>query len=109
MLYWSTMPLNPATDILIREDSRLPQLSGVTPITEEQIRSLALDEFAMTGLWPGIRRPPTVPGRGDETASASREPWVDANGYQVGYLRALHPDKPPVLAYLPDKLGDRVA
>jgi len=102
------MPLNPATDILIREDSRLPQLSGATPITEEQIRSLALDEFAMTGLWPGIRRPPTVPGRGDETASASREPWVDANGYQVGYLRALHPDKPPVLAYL-DKLGDRVA
>src|SRR5436309_1643138 len=32
---------------------------------------------ATTGLWPGIRRPPSVPGRGDETASASREPWVD--------------------------------
>jgi hypothetical protein len=32
---------------------------------------------------------------------------VDANGYQVGYLRALYPDKPAVLHYLPDKLGDR--
>ena len=32
---------------------------------------------------------------------------MDANGYQVGYLRALYPDRPPVLAYLPDKLGDR--
>ena len=50
----------------------------------------------------GSRRPR------DETASASREPWVDANGYQAGYLRALYPDRPPVLAYLPDKLGDRV-
>src|SRR5687767_11435606 len=26
------------------------------------------------GLWPGITKPPSVPGRGDETASASREP-----------------------------------
>ena len=49
-----------------------------------------------------------MPGRGDETASASREPWVDANGYQAGYLRAIYPNRPPVLAYLPDKLEDRV-
>jgi hypothetical protein len=33
---------------------------------------------------------------------------VDANGYQVGYLRALYPDRVPVLGYLPDKLADRV-
>ena len=32
---------------------------------------------------------------------------MDANGYKVGYLRALYPDRPPILAYLPD-LGDRV-
>jgi len=60
-----------------------------------------------TGLWPGIRRPPSVAGRGDETASASREPWVDSNGYLIGYLRALYPNRPPVLGYLPDQLGDR--
>src|SRR5690606_38363855 len=58
------------------------------------------------GLWPGVTRPPAVEGRGDETASASREPWVDANGYWVGYLRALYPDRPAVLGYIPD-LGDR--
>lgn len=59
------------------------------------------------GQWPGIRRPPATPGRGDETASASREPWVDANGFWIGYLRALYPDRPAVLGYTPDTLGDR--
>jgi hypothetical protein len=107
MLYWSTMPLNLATDIVIRDGSGLPPQTGIAPIPEAEIQSLGLTDFAKSGLWPGIRRPPTVDGRGDETASASREPWVDANGYQVGYLRALHPDRPPVLAYVPDKLGDR--
>jgi hypothetical protein len=59
------------------------------------------------GLWPGIGKPANVQGRGDETASASVEPWVDSNGYWIGYLKALYPDRPPVLGYLPDKLGDR--
>jgi hypothetical protein len=58
------------------------------------------------GNWPGVTRPPTVDGRGDETASASREPWVDANGYWVGYLRALYPQRPALLGHVPD-LGDR--
>ena len=107
MLYWSTMSLNLATDIVIRDGSGLPAQAGITPIPDAEIQSLGLTDFAKSGLWPGIRRPPTVDGRGDETASASREPWVDANGYQVGYLRALYPDRPPVLAYVPDKLGDR--
>ena len=105
MLYWSTMPHNLATDIVIREDSKLPRLEGIAPISEAEIKAVALGE--LEGLWPGIRRPPAVAGRGDETASASREPWVDANAYQAGYLRALYPNRPPVLAYLPDKLGDR--
>lgn len=60
------------------------------------------------GLWPGIRRPPAVEGRGDETASASREPWVDSNGSWIAYLRALYPERAPVLGYLPDGLGDRI-
>ncbi|HYI92765.1 MAG TPA: hypothetical protein VEX68_04420 [Bryobacteraceae bacterium] len=99
------MPHNLATDIVIREDSKLPRLDGIAPISEAELKSVAVGE--LEGLWPGIRRPPTVDGRGDETASASREPWVDANGYQAGYLRALYPNRAPVLAYLPDKLGDR--
>jgi hypothetical protein len=56
-----------------------------------------------TGLWPGISKGPNVRGRGDETASASREPWVDANGYLAAYLRALYPSRPAVLGYLPDE------
>jgi len=109
MLYWSdAMPLNLKQDIVIRADDKLPAQAGISPITEAEIKALDLSPFALTGLWPGIRKPPAVPGRGDETASASREPWVDANGYQAGYLRAIHPDRPPVLAYLPDKLEDRV-
>lgn len=40
-----------------------------------------------TGLWPGIRTPAK---KGDaDIASASREPWIDANGYLAAYHRAL--------------------
>jgi hypothetical protein len=106
------MSFDLAKDVVIRSDNPDPALAalfkqaGIALISEAEIQSLKLPN-QVSGLWPGIRRPPTVPGRGDETASASREPWVDANGYQVGYLRALYPDKPAVLHYLPDKLGDR--
>jgi hypothetical protein len=40
-------------------------------------------------LWPGVTRGPNVSDRGDETASASKEPWVDANGFLVQFERAL--------------------
>jgi hypothetical protein len=59
-----------------------------------------------SGLWPGVTRPPEVAGRGDETASASRDPWLDANSFWVEYLRAMYPSRPAVLGYLPE-LGDR--
>src|SRR5258708_1212544 len=91
--------------------------AGITTLAAADLQLLQLSELdsanagtpvaATSGLWPGIRRPPTVEGRGDETASASREPWVDSNSYLIGYLRALYPKRPPVLGYLPDKLGDR--
>ncbi|MBI4905613.1 MAG: hypothetical protein HY820_18420 [Acidobacteria bacterium] len=37
-------------------------------------------------FWPGITR--ATRGRDDESASASREPWIDANGYAIQYHRA---------------------
>jgi hypothetical protein len=37
------------------------------------------------------------------TAGASALPWVDANGYLYGILRALYPDRPALLGYLPDE------
>lgn len=46
------------------------------------------------GLWPGVRSPAK---KGDaDVASASAEPWVDANGYLAAYQRAL--GQPALLA-----------
>lgn len=92
--------------------------AGIQTIQASELQFVGLDKLGntesdtgvvlTTGLWPGIRRPPTVKGRGDETASASREPWVDSNGYLAGYLRALYPKRAPVLGYLPEGLDGRV-
>ncbi|MCS7024115.1 MAG: hypothetical protein NZV14_04905 [Bryobacteraceae bacterium] len=60
--------------------------------------SRALPEIVSHGLWPGVRSEPRT-GDSDETASASREPWVDSNGYLVYFERALHPQRPAVLGY----------
>lgn len=107
------MPLDLSKDIAVRSDeadatdlARFKE-AGIIPSSESEIQALRPPDHG-GGLWPGIVRPPSVAGRGDETASASREPWVDANGYKVAWLRALYPDRPAVLHYKPDNLGDRV-
>ena len=51
------------------------------------------------GLWPGVRGTPSRRGREVEVASASSEPWVDANGYLVNFERALQPAQTALLAY----------
>jgi hypothetical protein len=80
--------------------------AGIKVIPEGQVRLLAVGdagkvqagEIALikTGLWPGTRNPEA------NVASATRSLWMDQNCYLVGYLRALHPDQPALLAYLPD-------
>jgi len=60
------------------------------------------------GDWPGVAREPAVTRRGDETASASREPWIELNGYWAAWLRTLFPGRPALLGYTPE-LGDRLA
>jgi hypothetical protein len=56
------------------------------------------------GQWPGVRSTPGQRGRDPaEVASASREPWLDANSYWVAYLRALHPGRVALLGYRPDE------
>jgi hypothetical protein len=53
------------------------QILGVEPVPNAVSR----------GLWPGIRSPAK---QGDaDVASASREPWVDANGYLAALQKAL--------------------
>jgi hypothetical protein len=75
------------------------------------IQFLALDSIggaasnatvALTkGIWPGVSRGPRI-DEDEFTAGASATPWVDANGYWYGILRALYPDRPALLGYLPD-------
>lgn len=93
---------------------QLPLLkqAGIDPLDARQMSFLNLAEIERApagqtvalkdGLWPGVTRPPNVADRGDETASASREPWIDANGFRVGCLRALFPERPPLLGYAPE-------
>ena len=54
------------------------------------------------GLWPGVSRGPSQ-GRDEFTASATEQPWVDANGYWIGILRTLYPNRPALLGYLADE------
>jgi hypothetical protein len=130
------VPFDPARDLIARwPDPRpgdIPLLksvgigamvtAGAPPefaragIEAVSLPALPLGEFSRAagpaalreGLWPGVTRAPGVAGRGDETASASREPWVDANGFWVYYLRALFPRRPALLAYEGD-FKERVA
>lgn len=53
------------------------------------------------GLWPGVQHTPAPPDA-DALASATRLPWVDANGFRVSWLRSLCPGKPAALGYLAD-------
>jgi len=58
-------------------------------------------EVPRGGIWPGIRNAGQR-GRGaDDVASASREPWVDANLHLYAVERTLHPEQPAVLGYRP--------
>jgi hypothetical protein len=89
---------------------------GVTP--EDQVQFATLKELMTAahgkplvlreGQWPGIGHGPNIQPLEDEIASASSQPWVDSNGSWIAYLRALFPNRPPALGYLPN-LGNRVA
>ncbi len=56
------------------------------------------------GLWPGIAgHEPHVPGEEQGEASATRKPWLDANGFRYAWLKALCPAKRPAMAYQPNE------
>ncbi len=73
------------------------------------IPTIATLETVKGGLWPGIRSAGRRNGPEGEVASASSEPWVDANGYLVACQRAIEPGKTPVLAYSQTDPGRMVA
>jgi hypothetical protein len=82
----------------------------VQPLEEVQFLSLESINRASpkalvaltNGLWPGVSRGPSQ-GQDEFTASATEQPWVDANGYWIGILRILYPHRPALLGYLPDE------
>ncbi len=78
-------------DVLLGEEDAIPAEAG---------------RVVRDGTWPGIRRPASRAAREAEVASASAEPWVDANGYLVEYLRALAADRPVWLAQKPPARED---
>ena len=96
------------------DDSFAPacRSAGLTPAAESSFVHLPPDQIhrdvapaqavLQFGTWPGVRSGPNVPGRGIEVATASREPWVDANSYLVAYLQGLYPKRPALLGYRPD-------
>ncbi|HWB96128.1 MAG TPA: hypothetical protein VG672_05485 [Bryobacteraceae bacterium] len=91
--------------------------AGIETFTEDQVQFLDLKSLPKAvpgkpvvlteGQWPGVSRGANVEKNADEVASASNQPWVDANGFWVGYLRALEPARPSVLGYVPN-LGERL-
>lgn len=60
------------------------------------------------GTWPGASRGPRT-GRDAEVAGATARVWIDANAHWVAWLRALYPNRPAVLGYLPPGDGGRIS
>jgi hypothetical protein len=102
------MPIDWARDTVLR-------WAGPTPFpealqTQGGIDAVVADAPAGSrnqGLWPGVRNPANRGRTPDDVASASAEPWVDANGWRIAYEQAVRPGQTPVLAY-PANLGDRM-
>lgn len=68
-----------------RQPAHEPLLAQLKP--DRVLGAEKLPDVVTNGLWPGIRSPAK---KGDaDIASASREPWVDANGYLAACQRAL--------------------
>ena len=55
------------------------------------------------GQWPGSRGGPSMRRGDQDIASASREPWVDANSYLIAWLRGRRPERAAWLGYRADE------
>ena len=85
--------------------------AGAEVFPADAIRLASLEEYALAkpsetvvakaGLWPGAQAGARG-GNGAVEAGATRQAWVTANGYLAAWLRALYPDREPVLGYAPD-------
>jgi hypothetical protein len=87
-----------ATDVNARL-APLVRAAGFRPVSTDELKGAVYEQ----GLWPGISRGPSMEGGDAAVAGASHQPWVDANGFRVGWLKALHPGRPAVLGYQADE------
>ncbi|MBI2685218.1 MAG: hypothetical protein HYX27_02805 [Acidobacteria bacterium] len=86
-----------AAPLILRWPNREPAHEAlITQLQPDRVIGAETVPGSITrGLWPGIRSP-AKQGSAD-IASASREPWVDANGYLAAYQRAI--GQPALLAH----------
>ena len=78
-----------ATPLILRWPNREPAHDAIiAQLQPDQILGAEpVPDAVGRGLWPGIRSPAK---QGDaDVSSASREPWVDANGYLAAIQKAL--------------------
>lgn len=96
---------------LAKRDGRIDKAcaaAGIKIFGPDDIRLLKSDQLegetdlasvvVKDGVWSGA----TLPKHETIVAGATRRPWVEANGFRVGYLRALYPRLRPVLGYQMD-------
>ncbi len=95
-----------------RHDSRMDHACaavGIRVLGPSDIRVLKPDQLESAGdlsnvvvkdgVWSGASG---LPKEEAIVAGATARPWVEANGFRVGYLRALYPSLRPILGYQMD-------
>jgi hypothetical protein len=101
------MPLEPLTSLIVRwpdAPEGVRAAAGVDALVGETLPD-GFPKVAADGLWPGIRRPEKRVDWVEETASASREPWIDQNLYLYAYQRTLNPEAPAIQGYTANEKG----
>ena len=97
---------------LAKRDGRMDKAcaaAGIRVLGPGDVRLLKPDQLESAGDRSAVVvRDGVWSGAGDSpreeavTAGATARPWVEANGFRVGYLRALYPEMRPVLGYKMD-------
>lgn len=99
------MAIDPVRSVILRWGEGDPPADLLRTLGPQAVvlkNEAELPKRVEDGLWPGVMRSANARRDGDEVASASREPWVNANGFRIHCHRALHPKEPALLDYKPD-------
>jgi len=80
--------------VLAPDDVRLLKMEQLENVTDRS------NVVIKDGVWAGATYAST---REAIRAGATARPWVEANGFRIGYLHALYPEMRPVLGYQMDE------